>query len=146
MSSEQQATDDAAVTAQQDLLEDSLELAFAEYDAALEQGVVQPVLLLIDCEDEIGRPIVSGWLGGSVVEDAIAEQQASREAAGEDSTTVFATAVSHEEARQRIPELFPYLSAVFELEDSENGFLAISVTAGGACALTVPFEARPSDG
>lgn len=143
MSEQSSTSDQAATDAQQDLLEDSLPLAFAEYDAALEQGVVRPVFILVDCEDEIGRQIVGGWLGESVVEDAIAAEQATQ--SDEDRmTTVFGTAVSWADATRRIPELFPYLSAVFEFVSIEDGFLAVSVTAGGACALTVPFDARPS--
>ena len=132
-----QTSDQAATDAQQDLLEDSLPLAFAEYDAALKQGVVRPVFILVDCEDEIGKQIVSGWLGESVVEEAIAAEKA-EQASDETMTTVFGTAVSWADATRRIPELFPYLSAVFEFVSIEDGFLAISVTAGGACALTVP--------
>lgn len=143
MSEQSSTSDQAATDAQQDLLEDSLPLAFAEYDAALEQGVIRPVFILVDCEDEIGRQIVGGWLGESVVEDAIAAEQATQ-SDGEPMTTVFGTAVSWADVTRRIPELFPYLAAVFEFVSIEDGFLAVSVTAGGACALTVPFDARPS--
>jgi hypothetical protein len=41
-----------------------------------------------------------------------------------------------------VPVTFDYLAPVFEESPPENGFLVISITAGGASALTVPMDAR----
>ncbi len=124
--------------AQQTLLENSLPAAFEAYDTAVEAEIAQPVVFLLDCEDAIGGEIARSWLGEEVVAEAMGEQPP-----GEDSTTVFAHAFSWDQCRQEVPAVFPYLQEVFEQEQPDDGFWAISVTAGGASALTVPFAARP---
>lgn len=123
---------DAALDAQQQLLESSLPAAQAAYDEARQRGVQQPVVMLIDCEDEIGGQIVRGWLGDEAVDAAIAEQ-------GEDEgeTTVFAYGFDYDECQKEIPAVFPYLAPIFDHPPPTAGFLAISVTSGGASALTV---------
>ena len=126
--------------AQQDLLETSLEIVFAAYDEARQRGVEQPVVMLVDCEDEIGSQIVRGWLGDEAVDDAIGEQRESDET---EMTTVFAYGFPLAECSREIPQVFPYLEPVFDTPPSTDGFLAISVTSGGASALTVPWAARP---
>ena len=73
------------------------------------------------------------------INDALGERAPDSEA-----TTVFAHAFSWDECRQEVPAVFPYLQDVFEQDLPEDGFLAISVTAGGASVLTVPFEVRES--
>lgn len=125
---------EAALEAQQSLLEDSLSLVFEIYNAAREENTAQPVVILLDCEDEIGGQIARSWLG-ETVDDAIAAQSA-------EMTTVFAHAFALSDCREQVPAVFPYLQPVFEEPYPEDGFLAISVTAGGASALTVPFEAE----
>ena len=125
----------AALDAQQALLEDSLPLVGEVYQAAVADKLAQPVVILLDCEDEIGGQIARSWLG-SAVDDAIAENSDS-----EDSTTVYARAFAMDECRQQVPAVFPYLQPVFDVDYPEDGVLAISVTAGGASALTVPFDA-----
>jgi len=125
---------------QQTLLEDSLPAAFEAYDTAIEARIARPVVFLLDCEDAIGGEIARSWLGEEVVAEAMGEQPP-----GEDSTTVFAHAFSWKQCREEVPAVFPYLQEVFGQEQPSDGFLAISVTAGGASALTVPFEARPAD-
>ena len=130
----EESSEDVALEAQQSLLEDSLELAFETYNAALEAKLSQPVVILLDCEDEIGGEIARGWLGDAV-DDAIESQSA-------ELTTVFADAFSWQECAEQVPQVFPYLSPVFQEPYPTDGFLAISVTAGGASALTVPFDAN----
>ena len=132
---------DAALEAQQLLLETSLPLAFETYDDAVKRKVKEPVVLLLDCEDEIGGEIARTWLGDEAVEDAIAHN-AARDPS-EDETTVFAYAFSLEECRREIPPVFPYLAPALQAPPDERGFWAISITAGGASILTVPLDARP---
>ena len=125
---------------QQALLENSLPATFEAYDVAVEAGIAQPVVFLLDCEDAIGGEIARSWLGEEAVAEAMGEQPP-----GEDSTTVFAHAFSWDQCRQEVPAVFPYLQSVFEQQQPDDGFLAVSVTAEGASALTVPFAARPED-
>jgi hypothetical protein len=130
---------DAALEAQQSLLETSLPLVFEAYDDAVQRNMKEPVVLLLDCEDDIGGEIARGWLGDETVEDAILHESAERES--DDETTVFALAFSLAECRREIPPVFPYLEPA--LQPPASGFLAVSVTAGGASVLIVPDDARP---
>jgi len=132
--------EDLAQLQQQSLLESSLPLVFEAYDAALQDGVVCPVVLLLDCEDPIGGEIARAWLGAESVGEAIAERESATQAAEE--TTVFAHAFPLEQCREEIPRVFDYLAPVFQEQPPEDGFWAVSVTCGGASALTVPAAAR----
>jgi hypothetical protein len=129
-----------ALDEQQALAESSLPLLFEAYDDAIESEVDRPVVILLDCEDEIGGEIARAWLGAEDVDEAISDRQASNDS--EDSTTVYARAFAWDDCRAEIPEVFPYLAEVFEDPAPENTFLTISVTAGGASALHVPLELR----
>lgn len=128
-----------ALEAQQLLLETSLPLVFQAYDDALERQVVEPVVVLLDCEDSIGGEIARAWLGEETVEDAITYQNGQDPDGAE--TTVFAIAFSLEECREEIPAVFPYLAPALESPPDE-GFYSISVTSGGASILIVPPDAR----
>lgn len=132
----------AALEAQQTLLEDSLELVFEIYDEALKDGLDEPVVILLDCEDPIGGEIARAWLGAEVVDDVILEQRAAEPS--DDLTTVFAYAFPWVECAREVPSVFPYLAPVFDEALPPGEFLAISVTAGGASALLVPPTARQS--
>ncbi len=134
--------DEAATLAQQEMLENCLELVFDAFDEGVADKVVDPIVFLLDCEDEIGEQIASAWMGAEAVRDAVAEQQLVDP--GSDLTTVFARAFPLAESRQEVPSVFPYLASVFDAELPTDGFLAIAVTAGGASAFTVPLTARDS--
>jgi hypothetical protein len=130
---------EAALESQQLLLETSLSLVFETYDDVRQRNVIDPVVLLLDCEDELGGQIARGWLGDETVEDAIAHHAAAD--AADEETTVFAVAFSLAECQREIPPVFPYLEPA--LQAPESGFLAVSVAAGGASVLIVPNDARP---
>ena len=137
---EESADSDPVQQAQHELLESCLDLVFDTFDEALADKVREPVVFLLDCEDDIGNQIAVGWLGGETVADAIAEQRLADP--GSDLTTVFARAFSLAESRQEVPKVFPYLAPVFEQKLPQDGFLAIAITAGGASVFTVPLSAR----
>ena len=130
--------EDPAAQSQQDLLESCLELVRETRTAALSEKVIGPVVLLIDCEDEIGAAIATAWLGAETVRDAIAEQRLD-DPDGE-VATVYARAFSWAESQREVPLVFDYLAPVFETPPPADGFLAIAVTAGGASVFTVPFS------
>jgi hypothetical protein len=136
---EDSADDSASLDVQQSLLEESLELVVSVYNEAAGEGVSQPVVLLLDCEDAIGSQIARSWLGDAAVDEAIADQRVD-DPSGE-STTVFALAFPLAECAEQVPAVFPYLAPVFEQTLPDDGFLAISVASGGASALTVPWDA-----
>ena len=135
------SAEDAALEAQQMLLETSLDLVFAAADAAGKDGIVDPVVILLDCEDSIGSEIACSWLGSEAIAERRAADTADREDA--DKTTVYAQAFTQRECQEVVPKIFPYLEPVFRKKPSDEGFLAIAVTSGGASALTVPHSARP---
>ena len=140
---------DPALEAQQLLAESSLESIFEAYDEAVVDGFERPVILLIDCEDELGAQIARAWLGDETVDEAIAVQAAAAEESGDDTddeeqpTTVFVAAFTLQHCQVEVPKVFPYLSEVFENPPSaDEGVLIVSVTSGGASALTAPMDAR----
>lgn len=136
-------TEEASLEAQQLLVESSLPLIFETYDEAVKQGDADPVVLLVDCEDELGSQFACGWLDEETVNDAIAFQQAEEEDGDPESqTTVFARAIAWKLCRAELAEAFPYLAEVFADVPPTDGVLVIGVTAGGASALTAPFTAR----
>lgn len=133
-----------ALEEQQTLAESSLQVIFEMYDDAIEDGTQDPVVVLIDCEDQLGAEIARAWLGDEAVEEAIALQASeSEEESVEGETTVFAAAFSFEQCCEQVPQVFPYLSEVFQQPPVEDGVLVISITSGGASALTAPADARP---
>lgn len=126
---------------QQLLAESSLPLLFETADDAKKDNIEHPVIVLVDCEDKIGHEIALGWVGQASLADAIATEQGNR--ANDTGTTVLARAISWSDACEGIGEVFPYLAEVFEQPAPDNGFLVVSITSGGASALTVPNDARP---
>lgn len=138
----EETPEQAALDAQQALLEDSLELVIDVYDAALYEGQLDPVVILLDCEDPIGGEIARAWLGQDVVDEVIRNQRSAEPS--DELTTVFAHAFPYAECAGEVPAVFPYLAPVFDNPLPTGEFLAISVTAGGASALTVPPAARQS--
>ena len=141
----QSPEEDEALESQQLLLESSLDLVFETYDAARTQRMSDPVVILLDCEDAIGSAIARSWLGDDAVDEAIDNQrlaEAETETGEVPKTTVFAYAFPWADCRREVPAIFPYLSPVFDLPLPGDGFLAISITSGGASALTVPHSAR----
>ena len=140
--SEEFADDQSALEEQQELLEESLELVLSVYHSAVRDGLHEPVVILLDCEDSIGGQIARGWLGSTAVDEAIDDQRVD-DPSGE-TTTVFARAFPLSECAKEIPAVFPYLAPIFAQALPADGFLAISVASGGASALTVPFADRES--
>lgn len=125
----------------QDLLEGSLAQVFAVYGDGLEMGLPQPVVVLLDCEDEIGGPLARQLVGDADIDEARREVQAD---AGERITTTLALPFSWEECRDEVAAWFPYLAATFEQTAPRDGFITVVVTAGGAATFTVPLDAKPT--
>ena len=129
-----------ALEQQQDLVEANLPTVFTAYDEAKSEGVNEPLILLVDCEDDLGGQIARGWLGDEQVDNAIAIENQSKE--NESLTTIFALPTEWQESREELSESFPYLAEFFEGEYPQDGLLVLSITAGGASGLGVPFDAR----
>lgn len=137
--------------AKEALLESSLEQAFAEYDFARKHQMPEPVVFLVDCEDQIGSPMARGWEGDEAVDAAIQENREEADEATAQSDppdaqrciTTLARAFALADCRREIPQYFPELMPTFVDEPPKDGFLAVVITAGGAATFTVPFDARP---
>lgn len=122
------------------MIESSLSLLFATYDEATKDGVGEPVLFLIDCEDSIGGEIARAWAGGDAVDDAVYLEQSERVEGN--ATTVFARALPLSDCRKEVPVVFPYLADVLAGAPVADGMFVIVVTDGGAAAFSVPLDLR----
>ena len=128
----------------QSLVESALPLVFEAYDEAIEDGVAAPIVVLVDCEDELGGEIARGWLGDDAIDDAIAAQAAAENAPNEsDPTTVLARAIAWDDARGDLAAAFPYLKPILDGKLATDAVFVVGITAGGASALTAPWDARP---
>ncbi|TWT99169.1 hypothetical protein Pla108_01030 [Botrimarina colliarenosi] len=135
--------EDDPLELQQSLVESALPLVFEAYDEAVEAGVAHPMIVLLDCEDELGGEIARGWLGEDAIDDAIAAQAAGDDSPSEsDPTTVLARAIGWDDAQSDLADAFPYLKPALDQGPPEDGVFVVGVTAGGASALTAPWDAR----
>lgn len=145
--------DDATdMEAKETLIESSLVQVFAEYDYAKKRGMRDPVVFLVDCEDEIGGPMARGWEGDEAVDAAIQEsiedaededgEENLPESEDERCITALARAFPLADCRREMPQFFPDLMPTFKSPPPEDGFFAVVVTAGGAATFTVPHSAR----
>jgi hypothetical protein len=137
-------SEDDPLEVQQSLVESALPLVFEVYDEALKAGVTAPIVVLVDCEDDLGGEIARGWLGDDAIDDAIAAQAADDDSPHEsEPTTVFGRAIAWDDACGDLSEAFPYLKPILSGRPPDDGVFVIGVTAGGASALTAPWDARP---
>lgn len=133
--------DDDALDAHQLLVESALPLIFETYDEAIADEAVNPLVILVDCEDELGGQIARGWLGDETIDDAIAAE-APDDDSEEPQTTVFARAISWQEAQPDLAEAFPYIAPALDEGPPSDGVFVVGITAGGASAFTAPWDAR----
>lgn len=126
----------------QALIDGSLPQLFSAFDEGIDEGLDDPAVALIDCEDEIGAPFARAWVGDEAVDAALAEQSS----AGDDDLTVtLALTFDFLDIRRDFPEYFPYLAAALREPPPLDGFLAIIIAGGGAGAFTVPFSERNTE-
>ena len=126
-------------------VEDCLSRLQDAYKEALQEDISDPVLFLIDCEDRIGATIARSWEGDDAVDSAIlanAEcEHEERETEGRKTiATVLTRAISFEEGRRLVPELFPYLAISFQQPLPKGHFLVIVVADGGSATFFAPFS------
>ncbi len=131
------------------LIEDSLLQVFEAYDLARRDGIKHPVVLLLDCEDEIGSQIARAWDGDDAVDAAIMANAVRDDAGADDDnaaaaiTTTLARWESFKRCRREVPKVFPYLAGTFEQPPPLDGFVAVVVACGGAATFILPLDARP---
>ena len=127
------------------LLEASLDNLFDAFDIATSEGVNEPVLILIDCEDVIGAPIARKWEGGDAVDAAIMSNAMGNETSEheERATTVLIKTVPLFDNQQELSQLFPYLADALASGPVVDGFYVLVISFGGAGIFTVPMATRP---
>ena len=129
------------------LLESSLGSLFDAFDIALLEGVSEPVLLLIDCEDPIGAPIARKWEGNDAVDAAIMSNAMEDETSDSDNeervTTVLIKTVPLFDSQQELSQWFPYLADALARGPAVGGFYVVVISFGGAGVFTVPMATRP---
>ena len=127
------------------LIESSLGSLFYAFDVAVEEGLTEPVMLLIDCEDTIGAPIARKWEGNDAVDAAIMSNAMENESTNreERNTTVLVKTVSLFDSQQELSRWFPYLADAFASGPATDGFYVVVISFGGAGVFTVPMTTRP---
>jgi hypothetical protein len=135
------------MTGRESLVEASLRELFVAFDQACAEGIRQPVVFLIDCQDEIGEQVVRAWEGDDAVDAAILAVAESRPD-NEDGvmTPTLTRAFAMKECVAEVPQLFPYLAGTFSEPYPEDGFLVVAISFGGAATFVVPCNARPDAG
>jgi hypothetical protein len=137
--------DEQDMEGRQSLVEHCLPALFDAYDQAQTDGILDPVIFLIDCEDPIGGEIARQWEGDDGVDVAILANadDSPADSEGEGPTTTLVRAFPFADCQHDIPEVFPYLSGSFAAPPSE-GFLIVVVSFGGAATLNAPAT-RPDE-
>lgn len=126
------------------MVESCLDRIFVAYDLGIHEGIVDPVVLLVDCEDSVGGEVARGWEGDDAVDGAIMANADSDSNHEDTPTTILIRAVSFVDSQMDIPECFPYLQETFSQDSGADEFYVVAITFGGAGAFTVPFSARPN--
>lgn len=126
------------------LVEACLDRLFAAFDSGVVEGIVEPVVLLVDCEDSVGTPIARTWEGDDAVDAAIMANanDAEREEQNELATTILIRTVSFIDSQRELPKLFDYLQDSFSHGPAVGGFYVVVISFGGAGIFTVPMTAR----
>ena len=128
------------------LLEASLSKLFDAFDVASSEGVNEPVLILIDCEDMIGAPIARKWEGNDAVDAAIMSNAMGNETSEEHeerATTVLIKTVPLFDSQKELSRWFPYLADTLASGPVVDGFFVLVISFGGAGVFTVPMATRP---
>ena len=127
------------------LIESALPQLFGAFDAAVEGGLIDPVVLLIDCEDTIGGPIAREWDGSDAVDAAIMSNAIDGQTSNTDerTTTILVKTVSFFDGQQELSRWFPYLSDALSKGPTVDEFYVVVISFGGAGVFTVPMSVRP---
>jgi len=132
---------DLDMEAREQLVEDCLSRLQDAHEEALQAGISDPVVFLIDCEDSVGTTIARNWEGDDAVDSAIlANAECEHDGGRETIATVLTRAVSFQESQRDVPGLFPYLAISFEQHPPKGQFLVIVVASGGSATFFAPFS------
>lgn len=122
---------------------------FAVYDAGVERCQREPVVLLVDCQDETARRLAEELSGVAVTVEPAPEQQddAARGHAGCDGAqsgiATRAICADLQACRAALVAEFPYLAPALSRPRSSDELLAVAIAEGAASAFRIPFRARP---
>ena len=121
-------------------VEDCLGRLVDAYESACREGVSNPIVFLIDCEDAVGATIARAWEGDDAVDSAILANAGDGRDEEEKIATVLTRAFAFKESRQEVSSLFPYLTISFEQTPPEGHFMAVVVAYGGGATFFIPFS------
>jgi hypothetical protein len=116
----------------------------AAHANGLSQGMVDPVIWLVDCEDDVGGRIARTWVGGDSLEKQIAARKRGERPG---HTTVIVRPIPYDETEFMLRYDFPYLAEVVPERPSKQEICVFVVSLGGAASLFMPIEKQtPSSG
>ena len=117
------------------LVETSLGLIRAEYSNALALGVVDPLIFVLDCEDEYGGAFARHVKGDDAVN---AQIEARRGGSVPDATVTLVQAFSYGKMKGPGLAMFPALAETFSQPPSADTISVVVVSKGGATGVGVP--------
>lgn len=109
----------------------------AAHNWALTQNMRDPVVFLVDCEDDVGGRLARAWLGAAAVEAQIAARKRGERPG---LTVVLARPVPFEEAQTIIQFDFPYLNEIAPEQPGTHEIAVVVVGLGGAASLFIPLD------
>ncbi len=113
----------------------------AAFDNAVVKQMPQPIVFLVDCEDDIGGRIARAWCGDAAVDQQIAARKNGQRPG---KTTVLVRALPYQTAQEMVQFDFKYLTEIFPEPPTTDEVCVLIVGMGGAASLFVP--AKEEDG
>jgi len=109
----------------------------AAHANGLSQGMVDPVIWLVDCEDDVGGRIARVWVGGPALEKQIAARKRGERPG---RTTVIVRPIPYDEVGVMLQFDFPYLAGVGPERPGKEEICVFVVSLGGAASLFMPIN------
>ena len=131
---------DLDMEAREQLVEDCLLRLQDAHEEALQAGISDPVVFLIDCEDSVGTTIARNWEGDDAVDSAIlANAECEHDGGRETIATVLTRAVSFQESQRDVPGLFPLPCNLIRTTSTKRAVFGDCCRFWGQCNLLCSF-------
>ena len=109
----------------------------AAHASGISKSMADPVVFLVDCEDDVGGRLARTWLGGPAVDQQIAARKRGERPG---HTVVLARPVPFDEVEVMLRFDFPYLAEVAPERPGEHEICVFVVALGGAASLFMPID------